>query len=175
MFQVYEMTWLWNNIRLLQGQSPYCRMPQLNEEAGRGRGMKTDEGGSNGLTISGCATKMHQEKQLLDTHSTPKGSPSFACTESEVLVWGCSHHALIIISWIFAHVWVQPKKISKEIQDVNLNIVGFKADLNDHSTISVNVFDYCSCPCVSVTSSLHNFCQRVDLLIALRSGTLRSP
>ena len=56
---------------------------------------------------------------------------------------------------------MQPKKISKEIQDVNLNIVGFKADLNDHSTISVHVFDYCSCPCVSVTSSLHNFCQRL--------------
>jgi len=27
-----------------------------------------------------------KEKQLLDTHSTPKGSPSFACTEAEVLV-----------------------------------------------------------------------------------------
>lgn len=27
-----------------------------------------------------------KEKQLLDTHSTPKGSPSFACTQAEVLV-----------------------------------------------------------------------------------------
>ena len=68
--------------------------------------------GSKGLTISWCASKMQEEKQLLDTHSTPKGSPSFACTEAEVLVWGCSHQALIVIPWIFAHVWVQPRKES---------------------------------------------------------------
>lgn len=36
------------------------------------------------------------------------------------------------------------KRIHKEFQDVSLNIFGFKADLNEHSTMSVHVFDHCS-------------------------------
>ena len=157
-FLVYEMTWLWNYYLTMSRSKSMLQNASI-----EWRKRKRKRGGVKGsYDFMMCQQNAPGE--------TASGHTFYAQRISIFRMhrgWGprlrlqspsAHSHSLDFRARLSA----AQKRIHKEFQDVSLNIFGFKADLNEHSTMSVHVFDHCSCPCVSVTSSsLHNLWQRL--------------